>query len=71
MGAQVQLGSADEQTPKSWREAMLATLADPSRVQFGASSGMALVDGLGVERVACQMLGAYHALGADEPRSPV
>ncbi|MBK9446915.1 MAG: GNAT family N-acetyltransferase [Betaproteobacteria bacterium] len=67
MGAQIQLGGACEQTPETWREALLGSLADTSNLQRGAGSGMALVDGRGVERVARRL--ATPALSLRRARS--
>ncbi len=59
---QHQLGSADEQTPESWRKALLQTIAEPSQLLYCAGRGMALVDGRGTERVV-----GWMTLAVDNP----
>jgi UDP-2,4-diacetamido-2,4,6-trideoxy-beta-L-altropyranose hydrolase len=52
LGAHTQLGNAEEQTPESWRKALVNALKNPSRLDSQIKISMELVDGLGTDRVA-------------------
>jgi spore coat polysaccharide biosynthesis predicted glycosyltransferase SpsG/RimJ/RimL family protein N-acetyltransferase len=52
LGAHIQLGNAEEQTPESWRKALVSALENPSRLNSQIEIGTELVDGLGIDRVA-------------------
>lgn len=55
IGVQVQVGSAVEQTPESWRKSLLSALVDTTCPMLGVKKGADLVDGLGVERVVSRL----------------
>lgn len=54
-GLHTWLGPAWEVDTAAWRTALIETLAAPARLEASSAAGLALVDGLGVPRVADRM----------------